>query len=243
MSSFAETCDLWSDLFTPCSIISFDFSNKAFTFSRFKPEMWFKVAEEMAVPWRAAEAMHWQLGEADMARRAGVVPFSLSSVTVDTPSPDHAQSLSYSSVISGTGSSSGSRYSRPSTAHSHSSSRGSGSNVGRTIAARRDSTPRSVPPASPSDGFALASIGGGTPMMGRGTQGGQMLPSVAEMTTGVSPYSTPAYTMSMPMGGGGYSSPGPLLPAISSIGIGVRPDVKRRASPDVAPRETSRRRQ
>jgi len=47
--------------------------------------MWAKVAEEMAVPWRAAEAMHWQLGEAEMARRAGVVPFSLSSVPVDAP--------------------------------------------------------------------------------------------------------------------------------------------------------------
>lgn len=35
-----------------------------------------KVAEEMTILWRAAEAMHWQLGEADMARRAGVVPFS-----------------------------------------------------------------------------------------------------------------------------------------------------------------------
>ncbi|KAJ2905143.1 Myb-related protein A [Zalerion maritima] len=46
-------------------------------YERFKPEMWAKVAEEMAVPWRAAEAMHWQLGENDMARRAGVTPFSL----------------------------------------------------------------------------------------------------------------------------------------------------------------------
>lgn len=191
-----------------------------------------------------------------MARRAGVVPFSLSSVTVDTPPPGHrssptrghAHSQSHSSVISGTGSTSGSRYSRPTTSHSHSSSRGSGSNAGRTIAARRDSTPRSVPPASPSDGLALAAIGGGMPMgMGRGGRGGQMLPSVAEMTTGVSPYSTPAYTMSMPMsmpmGGGGYSSPGPLLPAISSMGVGVRPDVKRRASPEMGSRETSRRRQ
>ena len=44
---------------------------------RFKPGLWAKVAEEMQVPWRAAEAMHWQLGESDMARRAGVVPFSL----------------------------------------------------------------------------------------------------------------------------------------------------------------------
>jgi hypothetical protein len=33
------------------------------------------VAEKMGVPWRAAEAMHWQLGQHDMARRAGVVPF------------------------------------------------------------------------------------------------------------------------------------------------------------------------
>lgn len=52
---------------------------------RFKAEMWAKVAEEMAIPWRAAEAMHWQLGEQEMARRAGVVPFSLSS-TDEPPS-------------------------------------------------------------------------------------------------------------------------------------------------------------
>jgi hypothetical protein len=47
--------------------------------------MWSKVAEEMAIPWRAAEAMHWQLGEQEMARRAGVVPFSLSSHAIDPP--------------------------------------------------------------------------------------------------------------------------------------------------------------
>lgn len=52
---------------------------------RFKAEMWSKVAEEMAIPWRAAEAMHWQLGEQEMARRAGVVPFSLSSAAIDPP--------------------------------------------------------------------------------------------------------------------------------------------------------------
>ncbi|KAH0547999.1 hypothetical protein GP486_008259 [Trichoglossum hirsutum] len=54
-------------------------------YERFKQEMWSKIAEEMAIPWRAAEAMHWQLGEQDMARRAGVVPFSLSSVALDAP--------------------------------------------------------------------------------------------------------------------------------------------------------------
>jgi len=210
--------------------------------------MWSKVAEEMAVPWRAAEAMHWQLGEADMARRAGVVPFSLSSVTVETapgshrasPTRGHSHSQSQSSAMSGH-SSSGPRFSRPATAHSGSSStKGSGGSSARTIAARRDSTPRSVPPASPGDGLAFAAIGQGMAMgMGRG---GQLLPSVAEMTTGVSPYNTPAYAMSMPMGGG-YSSPGPMLPAIGMMGSGARPEGKRRASPDIGPRETSRRRQ
>lgn len=48
---------------------------------RFKQEMWSKIAEEMAIPWRAAEAMHWQIGEHDMARRAGVTPFSLTNTS------------------------------------------------------------------------------------------------------------------------------------------------------------------
>lgn len=47
--------------------------------------MWAIIAQEMEIPWRTAEAMHWQLGEQDMAHRAGVVPFSLSSVAIDTP--------------------------------------------------------------------------------------------------------------------------------------------------------------
>ncbi|OJD21368.1 hypothetical protein ACJ73_07292 [Blastomyces percursus] len=46
--------------------------------SRFKSEMWAKIAEEMSIPWRAVEAMHWQPGEQEMARRAGTVPFSFS---------------------------------------------------------------------------------------------------------------------------------------------------------------------
>lgn len=44
--------------------------------------MWAKIAKEMGIPWRAAEAMHWQLGEEEMARRAGTVPFSHSSSVV-----------------------------------------------------------------------------------------------------------------------------------------------------------------
>ncbi|KAI9684698.1 MAG: hypothetical protein M1829_000073 [Trizodia sp. TS-e1964] len=56
-------------------------------YERFKPDMWSRVAEEMQIPWRTAEAMHWQLGEADIARRAGVIPFSLSSAPIDTNAP------------------------------------------------------------------------------------------------------------------------------------------------------------
>jgi hypothetical protein len=40
-----------------------------------------------------------------------------------------------------------------------------------------------------------------------------MLPGVLEMTTRVSPYSTPAYSVSSSMGGN-YPSPGSLLPAL-----------------------------
>ncbi|KAK5215093.1 hypothetical protein LTR72_011823, partial [Exophiala xenobiotica] len=47
----------------------------------FRAEMWLKAAEEMAMPWRAVEAMHWQMGEHEMAKRAGVSPFSLSNPT------------------------------------------------------------------------------------------------------------------------------------------------------------------
>ena len=68
-----------------------------------------------------------------------------------------------------------------------------------------------------------------------------MLPSVAEMTTGVSSYSTPAYAMSMSIGGG-YSSPSPLLPAIGMMGVGPRQEIETRASPEMGPRETSRKR-
>ncbi|CAZ84917.1 unnamed protein product [Tuber melanosporum] len=52
-------------------------------YERFKADMWALVAREMEIPWRAAEAMHWQLGEREMARRAGVVPFSLSNIALD----------------------------------------------------------------------------------------------------------------------------------------------------------------
>jgi hypothetical protein len=53
--------------------------NRLIPSSRFKADMWAKIATEMTLPWRAAEAMHWQMGEHEMAHRAGVTAFSLSS--------------------------------------------------------------------------------------------------------------------------------------------------------------------
>lgn len=42
---------------------------------RFKKEMWTKIANEMKMPWRAIEAMHWELGREEMAERANTTPF------------------------------------------------------------------------------------------------------------------------------------------------------------------------
>ena len=45
--------------------------------------MWNDVATELGVPWRAAEAMHWSLGEQEMARRANVTPFYIHAARTD----------------------------------------------------------------------------------------------------------------------------------------------------------------
>ncbi|TDZ66008.1 Myb-related protein A [Colletotrichum trifolii] len=226
-------------------------------YERFKPEMWAKVAEEMAVPWRAAEAMHWQLGEADMARRAGVVPFSLTAVNVDQPGGGHRHS--------------------PSRGHMHSQSQGSlprdlgGPSPrygrppppppppgispipgGRALAARRESIPGRPLGPDPNEGAPMGGMGPGGPGLapiqglppGRGAG---MLPGVAELTTGVSPYSTPAYAMGgMPTASpvpSARASPGPMLPALH-YPPPEPPGSKRRASPgtEMGSRETSRRR-
>lgn len=47
------------------------------TFHRLKPELWGPIANELGIPWRACEAMHWALGENDMARRASTTPFQI----------------------------------------------------------------------------------------------------------------------------------------------------------------------
>lgn len=211
--------------------------------------MWAKVAEELGVPWRAAEAMHWQLGEADMARRAGVVPFSLSSTTADShshghvrqsPTQGHSHSHSHSlssPIMPPMGSSGSSRYYREGPAT-------------RSIAAARQSMSRTELPPSPSEGYMYGGMGMGQGMgMGMGmpiTGPPPTLPSVAEMTTGMSPYSTPAYSVSASMAGGGHlrSSPSDTLPSIGYAIPQSLPPTRsegRRRSPDVGHTETRKR--
>jgi hypothetical protein len=184
-----------------------------------------------------------------MARRAGVVPFSLnpdSSAGSQRPpanppgprGPGHGHSHSHGSAASYAGPPPPG-YVSPHAQHQqqvqqrniHTRSAAGVQGPTRSIAARRDSTPRSVPPSSPPESLTLAGIrspmigslgahgGGGNGNgngngngHGRGT-GGQMLPGVLEMTTRVSPYNTPAYSVSSSISGS-YPSPGPLLPAM-----------------------------
>lgn len=51
-----------------------------------KSDMWAGVARDLGVPWRTAEAMHWILGEQEMARRAGVTPFAMAGTSGIPPS-------------------------------------------------------------------------------------------------------------------------------------------------------------
>ncbi|KAK3304543.1 myb-like DNA-binding domain-containing protein [Chaetomium strumarium] len=117
-------------------------------YERFKPEMWRQVAEELAVPWRAAEAMHWQLGEDEMARRAGAVPFSLNSTTNVPQGPQrfpptrHAHSQSQGSLPREHSGLPSPRYTRgPPALPMPSSGRPLTPTSGRTLSARRESFP------------------------------------------------------------------------------------------------------
>ena len=59
--------------------------------------MWEKISKEMQLPWRAAEAMHWQIGEVEMAQRANVPVFHLAGQGSTT----HQHSRSASEVRAG----------------------------------------------------------------------------------------------------------------------------------------------
>lgn len=228
----------------------------------------------MQLPWRAAEAMHWQLGESDMARRAGVVPFSLANPQQDSnrssPSRGHVHSHSQGSLprndphlLS--------RFPRGAAAHlAHHQQHAiqpshpltipppiptippPGPGRGSIPSRRESMPPRPTPPSEflyetgpPAPGPGLPPIQSGRD---RGGSGGMQLPSVAELTTGVSPYSTPAYSL-----GGVSGSPsataspraplmqGPPGPPLSYSPEGGNSSKRGRSSPDSG-REATRRR-
>lgn len=208
----------------------------------------------MAVPWRAAEAMHWQLGEQEMARRAGVVPFSLTATTPDS-------------------SSQGASRHQPK-GHTHSRSQGSifretvdpSRAYGRSMLAMTPGPPprRPLGPAMPRKesvpqphvpmylehgeplGYTHSHPGGGplAPIQPQSQPRPGILPGLAELTTGVSPYSTPAYSVGVPSASPAHSataSPGPFLPALSYPPLEPAGS-KRRRSPELGPPDPSRRR-
>jgi hypothetical protein len=200
-------------------------------YERFKSEMWAKVAEELAVPWRAAEAMHWQLGETDMARRAGVTPFSLAAVNVDNSnsrkSPPRAHVSSQAQMMMGRDMMLSSPHPNYMTAQS-----GPSMPVGRGGTPRREPLPppQPMPAVMTERPEAYYSPGPGlAPIQNQPhPRGGGMLPGVAELTTGISPYNTPpashSSTATGPMvaTGSGYP-PNPYIPGEAARG-------KRRAS-------------
>jgi hypothetical protein len=222
---------------------------------RLKPEMWAKVAEEMAVPWRAVEAMHWQLGEIEIARRAGVAPFTLAGTSADSvPQQGHG---------------------RPQLrGHAHSRSQGSmfRDTIDPSRAYGRSGVPTLPPgpppaqlhgpgPARKSPGAAphmpihfeqgeyMAYSHSGGPLAPIQTQSSHsrapgILPGLAELTTGVSPYSTPAYSLGAPTASPAHSataSPGPFFPATAYAALDSAGS-KRRRSPEMGPHDPNRRR-
>ncbi|KAL7940372.1 hypothetical protein V8C42DRAFT_362779 [Trichoderma barbatum] len=215
-------------------------------YERFKSDMWAKVAEELAVPWRAAEAMHWQLGEADMARRAGVVPFSLAAVNTSEASSNRALA---------------SRAQAPSQPQDNSALRkmrllSPPSSDGRSqlmppMASAR--TPRHPGPPAPqqpppppapaaaiahplgdyrrSSGPGLAPIQPHPPSHNFGP-----LPSVAQLTTGISPYGPPSGPPTP------TSLPAIAPPSMSRYAPLEQAGTKRRASPDMVRQDSAQRR-
>lgn len=127
-----------------------------------KPDIWTPVARELGIPWRAVEAMHWHLGEQEMARRAGVTPFAMAAASGPSPSSAVGPSSSVTGLSSG--------------GASLPSQGGSGSRLGMMEGTRSRSE----------------SDSGGEPRQRRRREGrvhgGTMLPSLAEMEGGAPVY-------------------------------------------------------
>lgn len=154
--------------------------------------MWSKIAEEMAIPWRAAEAMHWQIGEHDMARRAGVTPFSLTLTNTNNGSTHNNHGSSTSSSTGGNPSIQQNGHAR---AHRHNMS------ISRS----------SLGGAADGSEYTHGRL------LGSGIAGGQQLPSLAELTAGLPAFHHPSIHPLLPTQHGlGLSS----LPPGATTGSG-----------------------
>lgn len=54
---------------------------------RLKHDLWNPIANELGIPWRACEAMHWAMGEHEMARRANAIPFAIAAAQAEPGEP------------------------------------------------------------------------------------------------------------------------------------------------------------
>ncbi|KAJ3496892.1 hypothetical protein NLG97_g2323 [Lecanicillium saksenae] len=167
-------------------------------YDRFKAEMWAKVAEELQVPWRAAEAMHWQLGESDMVRRAGGTLFTLAADNYQAASRKHQIRTQNQRQIQGQETSTDSMNAEMTNSH-----------PSRVMSRHRTTLP-SVPPQTHSLSAGVTSVnqhhqqpplyGAYNPKSGPGLPPIQHQPQppvtvpltgVAELTTGMTQHSTP----------------------------------------------------
>lgn len=139
---------------------------------RMKSDMWAGVARDLGVPWRTAEAMHWILGEQEMARRAGVTPFAMAG-TSGIPPPD--PSLAGGSNLSHTSQNTSPR----------GSDRGGAGLEGSSVGSREND-------ARDREGVRRRSKGaGGTGSQGQGQGQGTQLPSLWELEGVGTPYEGP----------------------------------------------------
>lgn len=207
--------------------------------------MWAKVAEELAVPWRAAEAMHWQLGEADMARRAGVLPFSLVAVNAEANASARRNSPSGGYYTHTDGSLRGNL----GVPNRNLYGRGPQTVPGRPRTHTRGSHRETLSPQPRTIAEEQVEIAyGQVPMLAPiRTQAypakGCSLPSISELTTGITPYSGAAglrqwisMPNSMPVAHHSFGPPGAGYGAHEPVGT------KRPASPDSVLRDASHRR-
>lgn len=192
--------------------------------------MWAKVAGEMAVPWRAAEAMHWQLGEADMARRAGVVPFSLAAVNVEG-NKSYKSSPSHSHIHPPPQASMPRDFGGPSPRILYNGTPPMPANI-RTRGSRRESVPPPPPLPMGLDSARVQYVPGPglAPIQKQPlSRTAGMLPGVDELIGGISPYCAPVAVPNTGPITGVAKSTRYATPASYSVGSA---GFKRRASPD-----------